>query len=439
MKRQIVAAIGFALLTGFASAATPPVSGLKRSDMDTSVRPQDDFYQYVNGHWLATTEIPADMQSYGSGWLVYDKSIENLRSIIEQAQKQPANEGQRKVGDLYASFMDEPKLEALGTGPLKRELARIDAVKDGSDLARLIAHNGIAGVDAPFGLVVHQDNKDSTKYVVDFAQAGLGLPDRDYYLSDDAKFKQFRVDYIAHIERMLLLGGDTAAHDAAAKVMALETELAKIQWTKVENRDPVKAYNKVQVADLGAIAPGFDWNAFLAEARVAGKVSYVIVSQPSYIKAMAGLLKDTPLPVWKTYFRWQLLHASAPYLGKAFVDENFGFFSTILRGVPEQRPRWKRGVAVVENGMGEQLGQVYVTKYFPPTAKARVQELVGNLQEAYKESIGTLTWMTPATKQQALAKLAAFTPKIGYPDTWRDYSALRIERDDLYGNVGRAT
>ncbi len=438
MKRQIVAAIGFALLTGVA-AASPPVSGLDQSDMDKSVRAQDDFYQYINGHWLATTQIPADKQSYGSGGMVYDKSIENLHSIIEQAQKQPANAGQRKVGDLYASFMDEAKLEALGTAPLTPELARIDGIKDGSDIARLIAHNGSVGVDAPFGLYVHQDNKDSTKYVVDFGQSGLGLPDRDYYLSDDAKFKQFRIDYLAHIERMLKLGGDADAHGDAAKVLALETELAKIQWTKVENRDPVKAYNKVQVADLDSIAPGFDWKAFLTEARVAGKVDYVIVSQPSYMKGMAGLLKDTPLPVWKTYFRWQLLHASAPYLGKAFVDENFAFFSTTLRGVPEQRPRWKRGVSVVENGMGEQLGQVYVTKYFPPAAKARAQELVRNLQAAYKESISTLAWMSPETKQQALAKLAAFTPKIGYPDTWRDYTALRIDRDDLYGNVGRAT
>ena len=447
MKRLIACAVGLGFLTAYSVAsaaakpAAPRMSGLDKANIGNSVRAQDDFYQHVNGHWLANTEIPADKSSYGSFDALYDKSIENLRSIIEDAQKSPGTHvGQRKIGDLYASFMDQAQLETLGIKPLDAELARIDALKSTNDIATLIAHNGMIGVDAPFGAYVHQDNKDSSKYVVDFGQSGLGLPDRDYYLKDDdAKLKQIRGEYHGHIERMLKLGGDADAKADAAGVLALETALATIQWTKVENRDPIKAYNKVGTAQLDQIAPGFDWTAFLTDAHIAGKVDYVIVSQPSYFKSMAGLLKSTPLPVWKTYFRWHLLHASAPYLSKAFVDENFAFYGTALRGTPENRARWKRGVRVVEGSMGEELGKVYVTRYFPADSKARVQQLVQNLLAAYKQSIATLDWMSPQTRQQALAKLAQFTPKLGYPDKWRDYSSLRIERGDLIGNVSRAS
>jgi putative endopeptidase len=440
MKRQIVVAIGMGLLTSFAAAATAPLaSGLDAANMDKSVRAQDNFYDYINGHWLATTPIPADKPGYGAFDALYDKSIENLRSIIEDAQKAPKNEGERKVGDLYASFMDEAKLEALGTKPLQPELARIDAIKNTSDIAAQIAHNGMIGVDAPFGGFVHLDNRDSTKYEVDFGQSGLGLPDRDYYLLDsDAKLKQIRDAYVGHVERMLRLGGDADAKADAASVLALETSLAKIEWTKVENRDPIKSYNKVQIADLDSIAPGFDWKTLLADSNVTGKVDYVNISQPSYFKAMAALIKSTPVPVWKTYFRWHLLHASAPYLNKAFVDENFAFYGTTLNGTPQNRARWKRGVRIVEASMGEQLGQVYVTRYFPAASKERVQQLVQNLLAAYRQSIATLDWMSPDTRKQALAKLSQYMLKLGYPDTWRDYSALTIDRNDLLGNVVRA-
>ena len=442
MKRLLVCAIGLGLLTAYtasSAAAAPLASGLNVANMDTKVRAQDDFFDYINGHWLANTAIPADKSSYGSFDALYDKSIENLRSIIQDAQKAPASDaGQRKIGDLYASFMDEARLQSLGIKPLQPELARIDALKSTDDLAAFIAQNNVLGVDAPFATGVHQDNKDSTKYVVDFGQSGLGLPDRDYYLSDDAKLKQIREAYQGHVERILKLSADADAKANAASVVALETELAKIQWTKVENRDPIKLYNKVEIARLDDILPGFDWKTYLADAHIVGKVDYVIVSQPSYFKSLSALIKATPLPVWKNYFRWHLLHASAPYLSKPFVDENFAFYGTTLRGTPEIRARWKRGVSLVEGSMGEQLGQVYVTRYFPADSKARVQQLVQNLLAAYKQSIDTLDWMSPATKQQALAKLAQFTPKIGYPDKWRDYSSLRIDRSDLLGNVNRA-
>jgi len=441
MKRQIVVAIGMAFLTSFAAEAAPPLSsGLDPANMDKSVRAQDNFYEYINGHWLATTQIPADKPGYGAFDALYDKSIENLRSIIEDAQKAPQNEGERKVGDLYASFMDEVHLESLGIKPLQPELARIDAIKSTSDIAAQIAHNGMIGVDAPFGGFVHLDNKDSTKYEVDFGQSGLGLPDRDYYLKDDdAKLKQIRGEYLGHVERMLKLGGDADAKADAANVLALETAIAKVQWTKVENRDPIKGYNKVQIADLDSIAPGFDWKILLADAHVTGKVDYVNISQPSYFKGMAELIKSTPLPVWKSYFRWQLLHASAKYLNKAFVDEDFAFYGTALRGTPENRARWKRGVRLVEGSMGEQLGQVYVSRYFSADSKARVTQLVQNLLAAYRQSIATLDWMSPDTKQQALAKLSQYMLKLGYPDKWRDYSALMVDRNDLLGNVMRAS
>ncbi|MBS0213564.1 MAG: M13 family peptidase [Proteobacteria bacterium] len=435
MKRIIAAAVGLALLTG-AAAAAPLESGIDASAMDKAVRPQDDFYQYVNGHWLATTQIPADKASYGAFTILYDQSLANLRTIVEQAEKAPKDAGERKIGDLYASYMDEARLDKLGLKPLQPELDRIDAIKSAADLPALIAHLGRIGVDTPFGGGVHQDNKDSTKYVVDFGQSGLGLPDRDYYLTAELKPKLDA--YLGHVERMLALGGDAAAKADAKAVVDLETALAKIQWTKVENRDPNKVYNKVTIADLPALMPGFDWNTFLADAGVAGKVDYVIVSQPSYFKALAGILKDTPVATWKAYFRWQALHSAAPYLSKPFVDENFAFYGTTLHGVPQNRPRWQRGVSLVNGAIGEQLGQAYVARYFPASSKARVTELVHNLLAAYKQSIETLDWMSPETKQQAQAKLSMYMLKLGYPDKWRDYSALRIDRDDLLGNVQRA-
>ena len=427
MKRQIVVAIGLGLLTSIAGAATAPLSsGLNPTDMDTSVRAQDDFWNHINGHWLANTEIPNDKPSYGSFDILQDKALENLRTIVEAAQKHPQNDGERKIGDLYTSFMDEPRLEALGLKPLQPELARIDALKTKSDIAAQIAHNGMIGVDSPFGGFIHLDNRDSTKYEVDFGQSGLGLPDRDYYLKDDdAKLKAARDKYVVHVETMLRLGGDANAHDDAAEVLALETELAKVQWTKVENRDPVKGYNKVMVGDLPGVAPGFDWKTLLVDSGVDGKIDYVVISQPSYFKGMAKIIQDTPMPVWKTYFRWQALHAAAPYLNKAFVDENFAFYGTVLRGVPQNRPRWQRGMRLLGGTIGEQLGHAYVDRYFPPSSKARVTELVHNLQEAYRQSISTLDWMGPETRQQALAKLSQYMLKLGYPDTWRDYSALQ--------------
>ena len=416
-------------------------SGVEQQNIDATVRAQDDFYWHTNGKWLKNTEIPADKSGWGAFYELRDATLPQLRGIIENAAKNPTSRSTeaQQIGDLYASFMDEPRLETLGLKPIEAELATIAALKDKRQIAALIAHYNQISVTAPYDFGVHQDAKDSTKYIVDLSQSGLGLPDRDYYLKDDdAKLKDARVKYQAHVEKMLAMSGD---HDAAAnakRIVALETELAKVQWTKVQNRDPVKTYNRVELAQLAKLAPGYEWKSYLAATEIANKVTYVVVSQPSYFTGFGKVLKNTPLPVWKTYFRWHVLSSYAPYLSKPYVDQNFAFYGTVLRGIPQPEPRWKRAVKLAEGAVGEGLGKLYVAQYFPPDHKARMEQLVSNLLAAYRESIDTLDWMTTATKKEAQAKLATFMPKIGYPSKWRDYSTLTIAKDDLVGNVRRA-
>ncbi len=423
-----------------APAAPALVSGIDLQYVDDSVRAQDDFYKHINGKWLATTEIPADKGRYGSFDKLIDDSQAQLRGIVEDLQKSADSKDpdQQKIADLYSTFMDEPALETLGLKPLEAEFAKIDALKDKQEIAGLIAHLNLIGVGAPYTPGVHQDAKDSTKYVFDLGQDGLGMPDRDYYLLNDDKMKQARVQYGQHVEKMLTLAGDKTATKDAKDIVGLETELAKVQWTKVENRDPVKTYNKVEFPKLAALAPGYDWKAYLTDSGVDGKTDYLVISQPSYISGFGKLLQKTPLPVWKAYFRWRLLSDFAPYLSKSFVDEHFAFYGTALRGIPQNKPRWKRGIGVVENSIGEGLGKIYTAKYFPPESKARMDQLVQNLLAAYKADIDTLDWMGPETKQKAKDKLAKFTLKIGYPVKWRDYSALQVTKGDLVGDVIRA-
>jgi len=454
VKRHLVSALMLSLIAGLAGAADTakssapasvkeskkPVSGIAVEYIDPSVRVQDDLFTHMNGKWLATTEIPADKSSWGSFAKLNDDIQPQLRAIIEGASGNKAGgpEAQR-IGNFYTSFMDEAKLEQLGLTPLNAELAKVAALSDKKQLPQLISHFNQIGVTAPYGYGIHQDNKDSTKYVVDISQDGLGLPDRDYYLkADDKKLADILAKYELHVGKMLTLAGDAHGAATAHAVVEFEKELAKLQWTKVELRDPIKAYNKVDIAKLGEVAPGYDWNAYLTDAGVTGKVSYVIVSQPSYLKGLTALLASTPLDTLKAYFQWQLVRSNAPYLSKAFVDENFAFYGTVLSGVTEQRPRWKRGVSVTQNALGEAIGKLYVAEYFPAERKARMEELVKNLLATYKTSIDKLDWMTPTTKKQAQAKLAKFTYKIGYPNKWRDYSALEIRQDDLVGNVLRS-
>jgi putative endopeptidase len=456
MKRYLLSALTLSLIAGLscagegaakpnAASAKPAkaamTSGIAVEYIDPSVRVQDDFFTHLNGKWLKTTEIPADKASWGTFAKLDDDLRPQLRTIIEDAAKSHAAAGTdaQRIGDFYASFMDEQKLETLGLTPLNAELAKVAAIKDKAELPAMMAHLGQIGVRVPYDFGIHQDAKDSTKYVADIVQGGLGLPDRDYYLKkDDAKLADALAKYQVHVEKMLALAGDkTAAADARA-IVAFETELAKVQWTKVENRDPVKTYNKVELAKMAEVAPGFDWKSYLDSAGISARASYVVVSQPSYLKGFAELSNKTSLETWKAYLQLHLIEAYANFLSKAYVDERFAFYGVTLSGVKEMQPRWKRAVGTVETAMGESLGKLYVEKHFPAERKARMEELVKNLLAAYKQSIDTLDWMTPATKKEAQAKLAKITTKIGYPNRWKDYSALVVSRDDLVGNVMRS-
>jgi putative endopeptidase len=450
-----IAGVAAAALTACAStentpltAAPPPPlptpalrSGLDLQHVDSSIRPQDDVYQYLNGKWLRTFQLPPDKGAVGSFTAVEDTTQEQLRSIVAELDKAAPGAGDadaKKLADLYASFMNEDQVEALGLRPLQADFAAIDAIKGMQAIPALIAHMNAIGAVAPYALQINLDARDSKKYAVTLFQNGLGLPDRDYYLKDDAKLKDARTSYRAHIEKMLSMAGQSKSAASAAAILKLETSLAKIQWTRVEDRDPIKTYNKRTITELPVLMPGYDWQRYVRSAGIDGKVDSVIIQQPSYFTALSKVMTGTPLPVWKAYFKWHLLSASAPYLSKAYVDERFAFAGGVLRGVPENLPRWKRGIALLDGSIGEALGRLYVEKYFPPQHKARMQALVQNLLEAYRRDIDTLDWMSAETKVGAQAKLAKMLPKIGYPDHWRDYGALRISRDDLRGNVVRA-
>jgi putative endopeptidase len=418
------------------------VSGVDMQYADHSVRAQDDLYRYLNGKWLDSFQLPADKGSYGSFAYIDDTTQEQLRGIVEGLAQAGgavnADAEVRKITDLYASFMDETRLDALGLKPLQGELAAIDAISDRNEIPALIAHLNRIGAGAPYDVDVNQDARNSLQYAVVIHQSGLGMPDRDYYLKDDAKLKDVRAKYLAYIGKMLGMAGDAQAGADAAAILDLETALARVQWTRVDNRDPVKTYNKTAIADLPKLMPVYDWPRYVRSSDIQSKVDSVIISQPSYFSALDQLMTTTPLPVWKAYFKWHVLSAAAPYLSKPFVDERFAFNGTVLSGIPENRPRWKRGIALLDGAMGEALGKRYVEKYFPPQNKARMEALVRNLLDAYRRDIDTLDWMSPDTKKGAQAKLAKLVTKIGYPNTWRDYGTLQISRDDLWGNVLRA-
>jgi predicted metalloendopeptidase len=415
-------------------------AGIDRGAGDPSVRAQDDFFRRVNGRWLETTQFPADKAYLGSFEALHDKIQDELRGLVEKAARTRANADEARIADLYESFVDEAAVERAGIAPLAGELAVIDALQSPSQLPAVIGRMTRLGVNVPLRMDIDQDSRNARRYVPLIGQAGLGLPDRDYYLvADDAKFKDARASYLAYLTRLLELSrapGDTAA--SARAVMALETALAQGQWARVDTRDPVKAYTRVELAGLAPLAPGFDWPAWLAATGLAGKTGDVIVQQPSYLATVAAQLAATPLPVWKAYLRTHLLSSYASFLAKDFVDARFAYVGTTLSGTTENLPRWKRAVGFVEASAGESLGKLYVEAYFPPASKARMEKLVANLLAAYRDSIDAIDWMSPATKKEAQAKLATFAPKIGYPKRWIDYSALETKKGDLIGNVRRA-
>ena len=418
-----------------AAPAAKPVSGVERQHVDAGVRAQDDFYAHANGRWLAQTPIPPDKAFIGAFEQIAETTQAQLRTLIEQSAGTDTREA-RQIATLYAGFMDEAALERLGVQPLEAELAAIDAVAAPAQLGALFARHARLGVPTPLALVVRQDARDPGRTLLHLYQHGLGLPDRDYYLlADDLRFQEMRAQYLAYLERLLALAGEPRADDAARAVLALETELAVAQWTRVENRDPVRTYNPADAARLRDLAPAVDWAAWLAPL---GPDATVVVVQPSYVSGVGAQLEATPLAAWKAYAKARLLGAYAPLLGREFVDTQFAFAGGVLRGTPENLPRWKRGVALVEQSLGDALGQLYVARHFPPAHQARMEALVAQLVAAYRDSIATLDWMGPDTKREAQAKLAALALKIGAPRRWIDYAALDIRPGDLVGNVMRA-
>jgi putative endopeptidase len=426
-----------------AKAVAKPVFGgfgMDVAGMDKSVKPGDDFYKFANGGWDKVTEIPGDRSNWGGFAILRDLSDQRTRAIIESVSAQknaPGSVGQ-KVGDYFASFMDEAAIEAKGAEPLRPLLAPIAAIQTPDQLAQAFGVANRMGIDVPIGMGVIQDLKDNTVYSAYLGQGGLGLPDRDYYLDDNERFVAIRAKYITHIGNMLKLAGVPDAEAKAQRIYDLEKKIAATHWTQAESRQIDKLYNPVAVAELGTKMPGFNWGMYLKAVGVDGQTQ-VIATQPSALTKAAAFVSSEPLDVWKDYLTYHTIEDAAPFLSKAFVDENFAFTGVVLSGTPTNKDRWKRGVDVVNGALGEAVGQLYVAKYFPPAAKAKAEELVKNVRKAMDARLSRLEWMSPETKVKARTKLAAFTAKIGYPDKWRNYSALTIVRGDALGNAMRAT
>ncbi len=420
---------------------------LDPKNMDTSVKPQDDFYTYANGGWLKNNPIPPEYSRWGSFNELVEKNNDALHVIAEKAATEsgepksgtavPADA--QKVGDFYASGMNEEAINAARIQPLQDELKRIDAMKNPADLAKEIGHLHSIGISGAFGFTSGQDAKNSTMVIAQAHQGGLGLPDRDYYTKDDEASKKLREQYVAHVTKVFTLLGDSATDAAthARVVLALETSLAKPARTRVALRDPQKNYNRMSAAELQKLTPAFNWSDYFQQLNLAPPAA-INVGQPEFFKAANDVFKTVSLDDWKTYLRWHLAHDTAPALSSDFVDENFDFYIKTLSGAEKLKPRWKRVVSETDDGLGEALGKLYVADYFPPDAKSRALEMVNNLKEALAESIKSNDWMDAPTKKAALEKLAAFTVKIGYPDKWRDYSRLTIDRGPYALNVIRS-
>ncbi|CAN5748853.1 M13 family metallopeptidase [soil metagenome] len=429
-------------------------SGIELSYVDDSARPQDDLFGHVNGRWLDEYEIPADRATDGAFRLLFDRAEEQVRDLITEAAEDTAarsggqersdsgdsrSTDQQRIGALYASFLDEDAVERRGVAPLLDELTLIGSAEDAVALAAVIGRLQRTGVGGGAGVYVDTDSKNSTRYLLHISQSGLGLPDESYYR--DPQHAEILAAYPGHIAAMLALvnGGEAADHEQTANgIVALETKLAAAHWDVVKRRDADLTYNLRAFTELPAEAPGFDWAGWVSALGTSvDKNAEVVVRQPDYLTAFAALWSSEPLEDWKNWARWRLISARSAMLTDALVAENFAFYGKLLSGTEQIRERWKRGVSLVESLMGDTLGKLYVEKHFPPDSKARMDVLVANLREAYRVSINNLEWMTPETRDRALTKLDKFTAKIGYPKHWRDYSALVIERDDLYGNYIR--
>ncbi|GAA4878824.1 M13 family metallopeptidase [Ferrimonas pelagia] len=415
-------------------------SGIELNNFDRSIRPQDDFYGYVNGTWLKDAEIPADRTTVGAFYDLRIKAQKDVRTIIEDLAAmdglKPGSDEQ-KVAALYQSMLDTDTINALGVKPLQAEFDAIAALNSDSDIAKYFAHAQTIGVSPPFVFYVSVDAKNSQQYAAHLWQTGLSLPDRDYYFNEGERFDTMRAQFVEHIETMYRLAGLAGGAKAAKTVMAMETALAEQQWTKVESRDSEKRYNKYATADLASVAADFDWNGYLSTLGAAD-LDNLIINQNTYVEGFNDVFKQFSVAQWRTYLTWHVLTTYASQLSAELDAENFDFFARKVNGQAEQQARWKRAVDKVNADLGEVVGKVYVKKHFTPEAKERMSVLVENLRKAYANSIDELDWMSEDTKKKAKVKLAAFTPKIGYPDKWKDYSSLTVQADDLVGNSMRA-
>ncbi len=444
---------GTAVAQGAAGDANPDVSaarlatprygdfGFDIAGMDRSVRPGNDFYHFGNGTWEKRTPIPADRSNFGMFTVLDELSQTRTVAILQEAAKTPGS----RIGDLYASFLDTRAIEAKGITPLKPQLAAVAAIKDKAGvMAALGGMRGWAGglygevsTAGPIDAQVTLDSKNPDRTIVGISQGGLFLPDRDYYLQNDAKMAEARRAAITYLTQLFTLAGEKNGAARAQAILDLEMKLARAQWTRVESRDADKTYNIWTQADFAKNAPGADWGAFL-HATGFDRQQRFLVAQPSAIAGAAKVIADTPLPVLKDYLWALTVDDAADYLPQAFVDAHFAYYDKALNGTPQDQPRWKKGVGLVKSAMTDELGKAYVDKWFPPETKAAADQLIRNILAAWKPRLEQLNWMSPETKAKALQKLAAFTPKIGYPEHWRDYASLTIDRGDLWGNVQRA-
>ncbi|MES2731907.1 MAG: M13 family metallopeptidase [Bacteroidota bacterium] len=450
MEKRSVVVIGMSALLSLAmytgQAQKMPISDIKKAidlnNLDTSVQPCENFFLYANGGWLKKTPIPASESRWGSFNELADQNNATLRSLLEEeATRRETVKGSnsQKVGDFYASGMDSLAIEKAGIASAKAELDRIALIRDVKTLLETNAHNHMQGVGAMYNLYVAQDDKKSDEYALNLVQGGLGLPDRDYYLKDDARSQNIRQEYMKHLQNVFqLLGSDEAkAKQQSESIVAIETQLAKASMTRVQLRDPYASYNKKTLEEAGQLTPQINWPSLFSQMGIP-PLKTVIIGQPEFFKSLNQLLGSVALEDWKTYLRWHVVRQSAFALPHAFVKENFRFYSGVLSGTKEMQPRWKRVARVTDASLGEALGQLYVAKVFPPEAKQRLLTMIKNIQAAFREHVQNVDWMSDVTKQQALKKLDSFVSKIGYPDKWRDYKALTIDRKSYLANVWRS-
>ncbi|CAB4533188.1 unannotated protein [freshwater metagenome] len=415
-------------------------TGLNTAHIKASIRPQDDLYRHMNGAWIDSAEIPADRSSDGAFYRLYENAEKQVREIIEElgATEHPQGSIAQKIGDLYKSFMDQARANQLGISPIKADLDLALSISDRDSFHEILGDLERRGLGGLFYESVTGDKMDSKTNITYIGQSGLSLPDESYYREDE--YQEIRDGLLEHIEKMFTIAGISGGAEKAKLILALETQIASHHWDQVRDRDAELTYNKMSYAELKAISDGFDWDRWMAASKTPEKVLAVsVVSEPSFFTGISEMLKKFDAPSWSAWLGWHALSGSASYLHDELVNENFRFYGTVLSGTPELKARWKRGVGLVEGSLGEAIGQIYVERHFPPQAKVRMEQLVANLIEAYRIDIAALDWMTDETKTKALEKLGKFRPKIGYPNKWRDYSALEIAADDLMGNIQRVT